>query len=228
MNQLTSNNFFDIAVHTPFNDLLLLCRTNKQFATICDDNYFWKVKTKLDFPNIIPLTYNGIDQYLSAMYIDQIDSRKYRGLQEKLRKAVENNKIRLTTILLPIVLHYFKLNKSLLYFNEWLYLIGLCELAIESNNLAILIYLVNLAHRVIPSEFTKFSNSLVVTAIHENYLPIIKYIVEYNRKIDPNYKLPSHVYDAAIKFSKNIEITNYIKNSSDDPSDRVYPRMNFL
>ncbi len=44
MNTLTPDNLFEIALNTPFQDLIALCSTDKQFQVLCNDDYFWQEK----------------------------------------------------------------------------------------------------------------------------------------------------------------------------------------
>ncbi len=211
METLTHNNLFEIALNTPFNQLILLCRTDKQFSQLCRDDHFWQEKTQFDFPNIDPIKgTNGVDRYVSARYmniIDEGDIKDYREIKRKLEQAVENNNLRLVTILIPIIGKYYnriypEWHKSTNYIRE------LGKRAIEFNNFEILHYLLETLKEIEgPKKSLSKNKELISHAVSQNNLNMLKYIVEYLRTIDPNYKIPQHIYN--IRF-KTPEIDQYV------------------
>jgi len=41
------------------NDVMNLCATNKIIQAVCDDDYFWKHRFELDYPDLSPITPTG-------------------------------------------------------------------------------------------------------------------------------------------------------------------------
>ena len=50
MQQLPSESLFQILLALPYEEILDKCRTSSQFNNICQDQYFWTLKLKKDFP----------------------------------------------------------------------------------------------------------------------------------------------------------------------------------
>ena len=66
---------FNVMLHSNFDNIRLLCSTNRAFHDICNDPYFWQQKINLDFGFIIPDI--------------SVDYHVYKLLHNKLkRKAV--------------------------------------------------------------------------------------------------------------------------------------------
>ncbi len=210
---LSYNNLFEIALHTPFDQLISLCRIDKQFSALCHDDHFWQEKTRYDFPNIIPISVtNNIDRYLSAKYINLLnkgDPRDYRNLQMKLEQAVKTNNMRWVLILTPIALKYHgTLNKETFTLEP--YVLELCEKTIGSHNFVILTYLIEKLKQITtPEYFYMLIDVLIDTSIYESDLDMIKYIIEYIKRSDPTFKVPYSAYKTAVKL-KNPDIQDYI------------------
>ena len=44
----------EVALKMSLSDIVRLCRTDTRFASLCDQDLFWKLLTKRDFPDEIP------------------------------------------------------------------------------------------------------------------------------------------------------------------------------
>ena len=208
METLSPDNLFEIALNTPFNELVFLCKTNKQFGTLCQDDNFWKRKTQSDFPNIVPVSgVKYLDRYLSAKYINSGDN-----LKTELEQAITDNNIRLTMILAPLVIKNYRLYQEFLTVDH--YIVILCELAITAGNYAILAYLIGLLEQVAKAKSVAWSHRLIIFALENVNYNMIKFIINYYTQLYPNYLLPVTISEAAMEITNDPEILKYLASKS--------------
>ena len=77
MDQLSIDNLIDILAVTSTTELARLCRTNKLINSICNSDYFWKIRVEREFPDaLINNSENSKDIYFRELLFKQ-----YPGLQ---------------------------------------------------------------------------------------------------------------------------------------------------
>lgn len=64
MESLNADTFYEIAKELPIDIILNLCQINKQFATLCNDEAFWKERLYHDYPKYKEKIVNYKNTYL--------------------------------------------------------------------------------------------------------------------------------------------------------------------
>lgn len=108
MNTLQRENIYEIAVNLDLQSLNALCTTNSFYRNICQDGYFWKLRTQRHYPDTVNLKPDNIpwrDFYLRSEIIQNLNvtipcgSSLYKlanNIYENKMKAIEvyfNNKL---------------------------------------------------------------------------------------------------------------------------------------
>lgn len=161
LDNIPYENTFNIVLKLDYHDIINYCLVNKNMSRICQDYYFWKLKSKHDF---------NVDlEYFKILFPNDSPSKLYYNLLI-LEKALDEKGTK-------YINDIFDLVKIGLYHPK--FLDGLFLMAITEDNVEIVLYLVENTNIL---NFINLVDSLILSIKYGSY-DVSNYLINYNKQL---------------------------------------------